>query len=202
MPTGYTHAVQTGEITEFPDFAMQCARAFGALIMMRDEPSGAEIPEAFEPSTYSAERATEARAKLAALQAMTDPEIKAAADADYRGRLDSWEQRKRKRAEGKARYEAMLAKVTAWTPPTPDHVEMKSFMLDQLKESIKFDCSGDYDVKPEPVSIYEWRIAEINRLTKDIAYHEKAQAEEVARTEGRNLWLRALRDSLKGSRHD
>lgn len=37
MPTGYTASVQEGKVTEFRDFAMECARAFGALVMMRDE---------------------------------------------------------------------------------------------------------------------------------------------------------------------
>lgn len=36
----------------FPEFAMRCARNFGALIMMRDEPLDAPIPEKFEPSGY------------------------------------------------------------------------------------------------------------------------------------------------------
>ena len=35
MPTGYTAAVCSGEITEIKDFALSCARAFGALITMR-----------------------------------------------------------------------------------------------------------------------------------------------------------------------
>jgi hypothetical protein len=50
MPTGYTAAVADGTITEFPDFAMQCARAFGTLVLMRDEPQDAAIPEKFEPA--------------------------------------------------------------------------------------------------------------------------------------------------------
>ena len=33
--------------------------------------------------------------------------------------------------------------------------------------------------------------------TKDICYYKKAQAEEVAAVEKRNLWLKKLRDSLK-----
>jgi hypothetical protein len=54
MPTGYTDCVRSGEVTEFADFAMKCARAFGACIEMRDEPSGTPIPEAFEPEAMLA----------------------------------------------------------------------------------------------------------------------------------------------------
>ena len=51
MPTGYTAYVQDGVITEFADFAMKCARAFGALIDMRDESLDAEIRVQREPNT-------------------------------------------------------------------------------------------------------------------------------------------------------
>jgi hypothetical protein len=38
MPTGYTAGVADGTITEFREYALLCARAFGACIMLRDEP--------------------------------------------------------------------------------------------------------------------------------------------------------------------
>ncbi len=50
MPTGYTDAVKDG-IT-FDQFVLGCARGMGALVMMRDEPSGTPIPERFEPSRF------------------------------------------------------------------------------------------------------------------------------------------------------
>ena len=45
MPTGYTSGVATGEIKDFKTYALQCARAFGACIMLRDEPMSDEIPK-------------------------------------------------------------------------------------------------------------------------------------------------------------
>jgi len=60
MPTGYTYPVVEGKITEFSDFALSCARAFGALITMRDDPHDTPIPETFEPSDYNAKKLAEA----------------------------------------------------------------------------------------------------------------------------------------------
>ena len=37
MPTGYTAEILNGEIKTFPEFAKKCARAFGAMIHMRDD---------------------------------------------------------------------------------------------------------------------------------------------------------------------
>jgi hypothetical protein len=68
MPTGYTAAIKDG--ISFQQFAMACARAFGALVMMRDEPSSAPIPD-FQPSNFHVEHLELARAELARLQALT-----------------------------------------------------------------------------------------------------------------------------------
>lgn len=53
MPTGYTANIKNG-IT-FEEFALDCARNFGALIIMRDEPKDAPIPEQFEASKHHEE---------------------------------------------------------------------------------------------------------------------------------------------------
>ena len=38
MPTGYTLDLYNGKDITFEEFVLKCARAFGALIDMRDEP--------------------------------------------------------------------------------------------------------------------------------------------------------------------
>ena len=65
MPTGYTADVMDGKVTDFKLFAMQCARAFGALVIMRDEPLNAEIPDEFSPSNYHFQELEQARERLA-----------------------------------------------------------------------------------------------------------------------------------------
>lgn len=51
MPTGYTDKIYRGEPQTFPEFAARSARAFGALISMRDEPLGDELPKKIEYDT-------------------------------------------------------------------------------------------------------------------------------------------------------
>ena len=196
MPTGYTHDVQTGKITKFEDFAMQCARAFGALILMRDLPGGAPIPERFEADTkYHDEALADARAKLAKFTDASDEDIQQWAEADWTDRLNRYADQKADRANGRANYEAMLAKVEAWTPPTPDHEEMKSFMIDQLTGSIKFDYGFAIE-RPIKETWRAWRAARLADAQHDIEYHTTERQKEVERTEGRNRWLSALRASL------
>lgn len=54
MPTGYTADIKDG--ISFETYAMNCARAFGACVSLRDKPSGGKvIPDAFEPSDLDVE---------------------------------------------------------------------------------------------------------------------------------------------------
>lgn len=36
----------------------------------------------------------------------------------------------------------MLDQVQLWQPPTDDHMGLKEFMIQQIEESIKFDCAS------------------------------------------------------------
>lgn len=197
MPTGYTAAVQDGTITEFPEFAMSCARAFGALIDMRDSPADAVIPEAFDAPTYHAKALREAQQRVAELTSMSEEEKIAAAASDYSEKLTRWRESAAKRAEQKRRYEAMLAKVAAWEPPTPEHHGLKQFMLEQLCGSLDFDCGGTPPATPIEQTAEEWHASAVAQAREDVSYHRKHHAEDCARTASRNQWLADLRHSLK-----
>lgn len=195
MPTGYTAAVKDGAVTALPEFAMGCARAFGALIMMRDEPADAPIPE-FQPSDFNAKALEAAIARQAALKEMDPSACEEAALKAYNAQCTSRASEIRERTADRERYESMLEQVKGWEPPTNDHQRFKAFMVEQLQESIKFDC-GEYPMS-ELVHLTgaQWLAGELQHAQRDIDYHKKAHAEEVERTNGRNAWVKALRESL------
>lgn len=197
MPTGYTADVQSGKVTDFPEFAMQCARAFGALIMMRDDPRNAQIPEQFKPQTsYYDEQITAAKATLADIGALSEADCQRRAQAEHADALKHWRTRHREKTEQKTRYEAMIAKTEAWIPPTPDHTELRTFMVKQLRESIDFDCSSSYDNEPVAQDAEAWRAATIAKAERDLEYGLKHRQEEIERTDGCNKWVADLRASL------
>lgn len=197
MPTGYTAGVVDGTIADFPTFALQCARAFGALILMRDDPMGAAIPDAFQPSDYHTTAADAARRELDAVLALTYAEVCQRARDEYDGAMARWREYEERTELERARIVAMMAETKAWEPPTPDHCEMKTFMLQQLTETLKWDgrVFGDAPALALPTGD-QWRAEKIARLERDIAYHTEHHAEEVKRVEGRNRWVAALRESL------
>jgi hypothetical protein len=197
MPTGYTAAVQDGKITEFSMFALQCARAFDALIDMRNEPPGAPVPDRLEPHTsYYDDLIAAATARLTETRGLTEEECTKRATAAHADALDQHRQRQRERVEQRIRYEVMLTKVEAWEPPTPDHVGLRDFMVSQLRESIRFDCDGMKWSDPQLQSPEDWCAAMITSAERDLEYGTDKRREEIERTEKRNQWLTDLRASL------
>jgi hypothetical protein len=98
----------------------------------------------------------------------------------------------RKQGEEHRRYSAMLAKVATWVPPTPDHAGLKEFMVNQLAESIDFDCGSTYneDAIEDALNADEfhfWNEA-VETAKRHIEYHTKGLSEEVERINGRNQW--------------
>lgn len=194
MPSGLTIDVIEG--CSFEHFIMRCARQMGALIVMRDEPWDAPIPERFEPSTFYADRIPALEAEIERLWNMEYPEKADAAEEDYQVRRRDYDKNVAKSREARQACEAMLERVQAWAPPTQDHHGLKALMVQQLQETIRFD--GEPVLKPptrkEPGEWWEAAIAAANgNLRRAITENEK----EIQRTEERNAWLKALRESLQ-----
>ena len=171
------------------------------MIMMRDEPMDAPIPDKFEPSQYNNEALAEARKELAEIKPLGVAECDRRAGDDYKEELATRQKRKVEKSLHEQRYKMMLARVRNWTPPTDDHQEMAKFMVEQLEESIKHDCWTDAKwetYNPEPVRLTgrEWKSQKIAQLQERIVRDTKHQEEEDERTASRNEWLAALRESL------
>lgn len=165
--------------------------------MLRDEPLSSEIPE-FEPSDYNAKRLAEAERDLAAFLAMNhDQREKLRAD-EHSQNVKIAEKGIAEKQVQRERYEAMLAKAKAYKSPSPDHDNYATFLVSQLVESIKWDCSTEYyDGLKQQKPFSEWESEKLERLQRDVEYHEKANREEIERTNQRNEWVRKLKASLK-----
>jgi hypothetical protein len=195
MPTGYTHKVQKGEVTDLRTFALECARAFGACVELRDDPK-APIPEAFAPSDYYVRSMAEKRAEVARLYSMTPDEAAIACATDHDQRVEAYHKRRAEKAAERKRYEAMIALVRAWEPPTKEHGGLQSFMLEQLHTSIDFDCFPDHDREPKREPADVWLAKARAEADKNLARASKNHAEEVKRAASRTAWIKALRASL------
>lgn len=196
MPTVYTSDLYYGKPQTFSGFAMECARAFGALVHLRDS-QGAEIPDVIEADDYHLRQQQEAEQEFERLRSMSYEEIKAAATEAAEQTDRRWAEARRDTAEKQARYEAMLAEVQAWKPPTKDHQGLKDFMVQQLTDSLRFDCCDLPTVAVQTPA--GWHAERFAKVQRDIAYHGAEYAKEVDRAAERTLWIKALRESLEAS---
>lgn len=196
MPTGYTAAVQDGTATELRDFALACARNFGALIHMRDEPWDAPIPTGLTCDTgYHDEEIAAARARLDELSALGLDECNARAADEYAEALRQHAERRTKRERDRRRYDAMIAKVTLWDVPE-DLRGLREFMLKQLTDSIECDCSDAWDEEPTPLAGEAWRRERLQAASRDFGYHLEERRKKVECIQERQRWLDTLRAAL------
>lgn len=199
MPTGYTHKVQNGTVTDFDEFATNCARAFGACIMQRDDPADAPI-KLEEPSEHYERSLKDARESLEELRGLTEEEVNTRFKKYVLDQRVQAHQGNQKKKVEKERYEAMLEQVREWTPPTMDHQTFKAFMTDQLIDSIKWDCDTTFydniEEEVETLTVKEWYDIQIASAERSIEYNAKSQQEEITRVNDRNNWKLALFKSI------
>ena len=194
MPTGLTAGI--AHDMSFEDFIWDCARQFGALISMRDYPKDAPIPDAFNVSNYHTKALKQEKEMLEELKNMSRDALTDAAEAEFECSLASYEKSIVEHAELRDKYLAMQAKVESWEPPSPDHFELKTFMLNQIKESIDYDCSDKYNICPARQTGFQHFNQYLKRLLDSISDHTKEHRKEVKRAAGRTKWVQQLKQSL------
>lgn len=195
MPSGYTEQLYRGEPVTFEQFVLRCSRAMGAAIMQRDDSLDAEI-QLREVDDYHLTGGAEARAELDEALARSDEEWSTLEAEDRAKQLQAMQESIESRGAIRARYEAMLAQVRGWQPPTFDHNGLQAFMVEQLEESIQFDCDLGAATTPTVRTPAAYRAEVIKHLEWEVAYHEREYAAEVKRVAGQNEWVIALRESL------
>lgn len=197
MPSGYTAAIGEKDIS-FKEFTLQCSGAFGARIHQRDDGISADI-KLREVDDYHLRAIERAKKMVEVLEAQPFEEYREIEEARRKHELERCKEASVKRNELKQKYLKMLEQVEAWTPPTSEHTGLKDFMIEQIKQSMDFDCSDYYDQKitegTKPVTKKDWK-EDIERAKKDIVYHQERYDEEVKRTNAANEWITQLQKSL------
>lgn len=192
MPSGYTEDIYNGKKVTFKDFALGCARAFGACVMQRDDPADVK-PKIMPEESYHTE-------ELKKLKKFKKP-TKAQFESYVKKTIADYEKSIRKNNELKKRYSDILEKANNWQPPTKEHERLKAFMIQQLTDSSSFDCGGidyyEHELKVISAMTYKdyvkKKLAEHNR---SIRYHEESEAKDLSNIKQRNKWIKDLYDSL------
>lgn len=192
MTTGYTYVLIEKPETTFAQFALRCARAFGACIEMRDESIDRAPPAIVEPAAYVRDALDKAYEAHREAEALTLDEAEIRAEAEYASRLESRREYEERHARETALFTKMLEEIDAWVPPTKEHEGLKAFMRQQVETSI----SKRYDYAVPKQSGAEW-LESLRRTTAESVTRaaREWEKERVSAAE-RTAWLKALRESL------
>ena len=193
MPTGYTSSIYDNKDVSFKDFALNCARAFGACVHQRDD-NVTDKPKL---------RELDIQHHLNELEEAKNQKIPTEIEfeAYKKQKLDEAHADMKKNVELRERYEKMLENAKNWNPPTPEHAGLKKFMIEQLESSLKFDCNEKYrenDINTLEVMEYSDYVKQLKKDNKwSIEYHTEAIEKEKKSVETVNKWITALYENLK-----
>ena len=199
MPTGYTADLVEGD-QSFEDFALQCARAFGACMHQRDAPSGDKptVPEKTE--SYALTALVKARDAWNAAKAMTLKEAHEQALEEYTNRRAEYINAIEKKRVVRDRVNLMLVKANEYVPPTEEHIGHKNFMIEQLQSTFDHDGNDDYYVRNlrdhKLLTPDEHRDQLIEFADNDIKYYANKVVEESKRENTQGSWLLDLYKAL------
>lgn len=193
MATGYTMNISKDETFEY--FVLGCARAFGALVQMKDDPRDATIPNEIKPSTYHKDSIVGCEVLLKDAKNVTLAEAASLALNEYDLKISEYDNGNKNKQELEEKYHSMLSKVNEWVPPSAEHVKLKAFMIEQITISIEHDCTV-YPFDYKKLTPEEWMQKNIDKCAWNLGYHIKEWNEEVLRCDERTKWIRDLKDSL------
>jgi hypothetical protein len=197
MPTGYTSDIYEGKDVDWKEFLMTCARAFGATISMREEKLSTPIPEEFEVDNYYQDKIKESLRQLKEYENMSLEEAEKLCNEEYEREEEYRLGQFVKSQKLREKLEIILDHILFWQPPSNDHAELKKFAIDQIDQTIRYDCVKEYYSKPSPkITTENWLLSKKASCISNINYYQEEYAKEVERVAGRNNWVKQLRNSL------
>jgi hypothetical protein len=202
MPTGYTSTIKDG--ISFENFAIKCARNFGACIALRDESSDV-LPTIdnikFENNDYHQKQLEEAKSELLYCETCSDQDWKISFHKHLKTLFSHHKREISKSKKLLTQYNEMLAKVEDWIPPTHDHVELKKFMKNQLIVSIDHDCDISYHedalISAAKLTLREYKENKMKTAKYNVSYRSREIKLDKQRNSKHVEWLKKLLDSLK-----
>jgi len=142
MATGYTAKIEEG--ISFKDFVLTCATAFyggrDGNTILRKEADSSNLE-------YYRKEVDDAQKKLKDIEDASDEMLINTEITRAKNQIKYYKNNILKIKALRKKYDKMLKEVKAWIVPSPDHQYFKEFMVDQIKQSIEYDCDLKYTVK-------------------------------------------------------
>lgn len=203
MPTGYTSRVLEG--ASFEDFALDTAGAFSHLARSFCESGKLHGPlpdPAKMGSKYRQDAIAKAEKELKSALKMSFTRAAKKAQKEYEAEKKDITEQLDKISAYSFTLDKMVKQVLAYQPPdTEAHKAHKTYMLDQLKQTIEHDADPKYYLEQlaqlKPLTGREWKEKAVEEARHDIEYHSKEAAKELANAQQSVAFLRDLRAAVK-----
>ena len=203
MPTGYTADIVDGKVTTFKEFAKKCIRAFGAAIHMRDDSLNKKY-EPREESNHHKKRLKEAYEENQKLADMSDEQLVKIRKEEIKEAIKYQNEQIEEKRIIRERLGKILEETKQWKEPTPEHLNYKAFMIQQIEDTIKWDGEDEYNQEElkklrlensniDPVKV---RKSKQDSIDWDIEYHTKEMAKETENVQNANKWVQDILESI------
>ena len=157
------------------------------------------------PSTYHSEQIERANKQIGEINSLSDEELIINRKKQIAESIEDYRLSKAKNVDLASRYTKMIEEAKKWTPSTDEHMGIKKFMIEQLEESLKFDCGGTFYDDTIKSLEEEFKTLDGSKIRKEfledkeknIEYHTTEHKKEVERCEKNNLFVEQFFNSLK-----
>lgn len=193
--TGYVHEMVKNDLN-FNQFVWCCARAFGALINMREAPTDAPIPEEVTPSSFYANALKDSQKEVKRLNKMTNEQKIRYGERKKKESISSLKKSIKEQEDTNKKINTMIDQVNEWQPKE-EQKSLKDFILQQLKSSLEktdhLQNELENKEKIDPLELFHLHLSIENN---SVQYYEAQVAKEKRNLQETNQWLKNLRESV------
>lgn len=199
MPSGYTEGILSGTINDLNDFIWMCARGFGAFITQKDNIDEPPILKE-KPNPYYKNKIKQLLNEQQKYNEYTDNDWQKEYFKYIEDQLKDIDDNIKEKIESKEKYENILNQVKEWIPPNENFHKLKSFMINQIEESIDFDCNTSFwqerKNKISNLKLEQYKRNVLNDINESLILNKEYYDEEVQRVKERNQWKQQLIESI------
>ena len=199
MPSGYTEGILSGTINDLNDFIWMCARGFGAFITQKDNIDEPPILKE-KPNPYYKNKIKQLLNEQQKYNEYTDDDWQNEYLKYIEDQLKDIDNNIKEKIESKEKYENILNQVKEWIPPNENFHKLKSFMINQIEESIDFDCDTSFwqerKNKISNLKLEQYKRNVLNDINESLILNKEYYDEEVQRVKERNQWKQQLIESI------
>lgn len=184
----------------FEEIVWRSARHFTSLIHMRNTGTDAPI-RLDERDSYYEERHREAIQNWTKYVNMSASDLEGAQrelDVEYEKLLQNARESITQNDLARNKLLSMRERIVAWIPPTPNHVELKNYMLRTLDHGLE-DHSNKYYLQIleyKKLDLTKWLQDKILDAKRAVARYADRMAEERAAIQTDNNWILDLDESV------